>query len=213
MSISLKKGDSISLKKDTGKKLSKIILAAGWDPITSRNEPKKKSGGFLSGLLNKASDALESISKDIDLDASAIMYSGGSCFDAVYFGNLKSRDGAVKHSGDNLTGDGDGDDEQIVIDLDRVSAQVDNIVFVINSYSGQRFNEVCNVFARVVDSGGVGNTEIVRYDLEETSNNRHTGIVIARLKRNGNDWNFEAVGKFHDGKTYKDMIPFSRTIL
>ena len=129
----------------------------------------------------------------MDLDASAIMFdSSGKDVDTVYYGRLLSHDGSVQHSGDNLTGEGDGDDEVITVNLRSVSANIKTIVFVITSYSGQKFNEVKNVFARVSD--GVSGQETVRYNLAESSD--ATGLVIAKLTRADNGWDFTAIGEF-----------------
>ena len=180
MSISLQKGSSLSLKKNDGSALTKVRLGLCWDAA------KHGLFGFGGG--------------EIDLDASAVMLdASGYVADIVYFGQLQSKDGSVRHSGDNLTGDGDGDDEEIVVNLSAVSANIKSVVFVITSYSGQKFNAVKNVFARVVDNSSNAEKEIVRYNLAESANN--TANVIAKLSRDGAGWAFTAIGEFTDGKT------------
>lgn len=187
MGLSLAKGQSLSLKKDDGGALTRVTLGLGWDPV------KKKGlfGGFSGG-------------GDIDLDASVIFFDANkNVLDTVYYGSLRSKDGSVQHSGDNLTGDGDGDDEQIVVDLSRVNASVQSLVFVITSYSGQKFSQLENVFCRLVDNSA-GAKEFVRYNLADNSNT--TGMVMATVSREGSGWAFKAVGAPCNGKTAGDVV-------
>jgi tellurium resistance protein TerZ len=186
--VSLNKGAALSLKKADGSALTKVILGAGWDTV--------KKGGFR-GLMGGGGE--------IDLDASALLFAGSKLEDTVYFGRLNSRDGSVRHSGDNLTGAGDGDDEQIVVDLARVPANITSIVFTINSYSGQTFDKVENVFARVVDVSSGREVEVARYNLAESQNN--TANVIAKLSRNAGGWEFTAIGEFTNGRTADSLAP------
>lgn len=181
MAITLNKGSSLSLKKSDGSGLTQVRLGLGWDAAKS---------GFFGG--------------SVDLDASAIMLDASAKdVDTVYFGKLKSKDGSVKHSGDNLTGAGDGDDEQITVDLANVPENVKTIVFVITSYSGQKFSAVKNVYARVVDTSA-GETEVVRYNLAESKDN--TANVIAKITREGAGWAFTAIGEFTNGRTAKKTL-------
>jgi len=192
MSLSLTKGQGLSLVKPDGGSLTRVRLGLGWDAA-----PRK-------GLFG-------SRAREIDLDASAILFdANGREQDAVYFGQLSSRDGSIRHSGDNLTGDGDGDDEQIVVDLDRIPASIAAVMLVITSYSGQTFNDIDNVFARVVDISGA-EREVVRFDLAEGGN--HTGKVIAKLTREGSGWKFTAIGSIAQGKTFKDVLGFAKAAL
>jgi tellurium resistance protein TerZ len=184
--VSLAKGGTLSLQKSDGSALTKVILGAGWDTV--------KRGGFL-GFGGG----------EIDLDASALLFSGTNLVDTVYFGQLSSKDGSIRHSGDNLTGAGDGDDEQIVVNLDQVPASITSIVFVINSYSGQTFDKVENVFARVVDASNGAQKEVVRYNLAESKSN--TANIIAKLTRAGAGWTFAAIGEFTDGRTASQLAP------
>lgn len=197
MGISLSKGQGISLTKANGSPLTRIRLGLGWDAISSG---KKGLFGFGGG------------GGEIDLDASAILFdTAGNAVDVVYYGQLGSKDGSIRHSGDNLTGHGDGDDEQIVVDLSRVAPNVKDIVFTINSYSGQKFNQVENVFARVVDLSDGRESETVRYNLAESKAN--TGVVIAKVTRSGNGWEFNALGEFSDGKTAHKMVDFASRLV
>jgi len=166
MSVSLSKGGSLSLKKNDGSALSKVILGLGWDA-------NKKKGLFGGG-------------GEIDLDASAVLLDAGkNVVDTVWYSQVSSRDGSVRHSGDNLTGAGEGDDEQIVIDLASVPANVTSVVLTINSYSGDKFSQVKNVFARVLDASAGNGVEVVRYNLAESNAGDSTANVVAKLVRNG----------------------------
>jgi tellurium resistance protein TerZ len=194
MPISLAKGQKISLAKEAGTpSLSKVMLGVGWDMA------QVKSGGFLSGLFggNKTSDS-------IDLDASCILFDQqNKPIDVVYFGQLSSKDGSIRHTGDNLTGEGDGDDEQIVVDLARVPSSVKTLVFTISSFRGQNFNQVANAFCRVVN--GANNQEIARYTL--SSQGAHTAQIMAKVYRHNDEWKMAALGENCMGRTFKDMMP------
>ena len=178
MSVSLVKGQKISLSKESGGSLTKVVVGLGWDPADDDD--------------------------DIDLDASAILFSESrDLIDAVWFGQLQSRDGSIVHTGDNLTGEGDGDDEQIIVNLPSVPGQVKHIVFVVTSYSGETFEEVENAFCRVVDQGT--NRELARYSL--SSGGANGGLVIARVYRHNDEWKMAAIGEYQsEGETYKDMV-------
>ena len=159
MSISLQKGQKVSLSKDNAG-LAKIIVGLGWDEV------KQSSGKGIFGAL------FGSQPQAIDCDASAILLKNGKFTDKsdlVYFGNLKHKSGTVNHMGDNLTGAGDGDDEQIVIDLSKVPEQYDKIVIVVNIYQAvqrkQHFGMIENAFIRLVDARN--NNEICKYNLTE----------------------------------------------
>lgn len=184
MSISLQKGQKVSLSKDNAG-LSKIIVGLGWDEV------KQSSGGLFGSLFGTASPA-------IDCDASAIMlkngrFSGGD--DLVYYGNLKHKTGSVNHMGDNLTGAGDGDDEQIVIDLANVPAEYDKIVIVVNIYQAvqrkQQFGMIQNAFIRLVDARN--NNEICKYNLTENYSGM-TAMIFGEVYRHNGEWKFNAIG-------------------
>lgn len=187
--VSLNKNQTISLKKQSTA-LSKLHFGLGWDPI------KKEKKGFLSSLFGGITDS-------IDLDASCIMLDvNGKNIDEVWFCHLKSKCRSVIHSGDNLTGEGDGDDEVIKVDLIKLPFEVEYLVFTVNSFRGQTFNDVDNAFCRVLDQN---NQELARYQLTEQG--PHTGIIIATLKRNGGSWDFTAQGFPCNGRTIKDIYP------
>ncbi len=185
MSVSLQKGQKVSLSKG-GDGLSKVTVGLGWDEV-------KQSGGGLFGALFSGGQA------SIDCDASALMLSNGKLLktkDIVYFGNLKHSSGTVQHMGDNLTGAGAGDDEQIVIDLARVPAEYDRIVMVVNIYQAvqrrQSFGKIQNAFIRVVDNRN--GQEICRYNLSENYEGM-TAMIFGEVYRNNGEWKFNAIGQ------------------
>jgi tellurium resistance protein TerZ len=197
MAISLEKGSVLSLKKSDGGQLTKVLMGLGWDEVMHKR-------GLFGGLMP---------SKDIDLDASVIMLDGSKrVVDIVYYGspNLRSKDGSIRHTGDNLTGDGDGDDEQIIVDLSAVPASVESLVFVITSYSGQTFDQIENVFCRLADVSTGRENEVVRFDLKERAN--QTGMVMAKVYRSGSEWVFAAVGAAGRGKTAHDLKSLAVTV-
>jgi tellurium resistance protein TerZ len=187
MGINLSKGQKISLEKEGGAGLSKIIMGLGWDAV--------KSKGFL-GFGSKA--------PEIDLDASCLLFDeSNKLIDTVFFRQLQSKDGSVVHTGDNRTGAGDGDDEQIVVELGRVPAHVKSLVFTVNSFTGQNFSQVENATCRIVN--GTNKTEIARYNL--SSLGPHTAQIMIKLYRHQNDWKVHAIGEIGNGRTFNDLLP------
>ena len=185
MSVSLIKGQKISLDKEAGHSLNKVFMGLGWDAV--------KKGGFLGRLMGGG---------DIDLDASCVLFSADKQpLDVVYFGQLKSKDGSIRHSGDNLTGDGEGDDEIIYVTLADVPAEVNYLVFTVNSYRGQNFNEVANAYCRLVDDR---KAEIARYTI--SGGGDYTAMIMAKLYRHNGEWKMQAVGESMRGRTVADMI-------
>ena len=188
MGISLVKGQKISLEKSDGSSLSKIFLGAGWDVA--------KKGG-LFGMFGGGDSS-------IDLDASAILFDeNNNVVDNVWFAQLKSRDGSIQHSGDNRTGDGDGDDEQIGVALNQVPANVKSLVFTVNSFTGQDFSQVENAFCRIIN--GANGQEIARYDLSVQGS--HSAQVMAKLYRHNGEWKMHAIGENSTGRTFHDLMP------
>ncbi|MDV6375265.1 TerD family protein [Deinococcus arenicola] len=186
MPISLKKGQQISLTKEAPG-LSSVRMGLGWDAIK-----KKGFFGFGGGSV------------DVDLDANALMFDAqGQLVDAVWFRQLQSKDGAIQHSGDNRTGAGDGDDESITVNLSRLPANVTTLIFSVNNYSGQDFGQIENAYCRLVNTQG--ETEIARYDL--SAGGQHSAMILASLKRQGNDWTMTAIGATSKGRTYQDNLP------
>ncbi|MEC3982137.1 TerD family protein [Amycolatopsis sp. H20-H5] len=189
MTVSLSKGQRVSLTKHDGATLTRVRMGLGWDAM-------KKRGFF--GMK----------SQTIDLDASALLFdAGGHLVDQVWFNQLKSLDGSVRHTGDNLTGDGDGDDESITVDLARLPRKVAAIVFTVNSFTGQNFSQIENAFCRLVDESNATeiDTEIARYDL--TGSGSHTAQIMAKLSRDEAGWSMTAIGSPTSGRTFKDLLP------
>ena len=186
MSVSLQKGQKVNLSKEHAG-LAKVIVGLGWD------EAKPSGGGGLFGALFGSSSH-----QAIDCDASAIMLKNGKFTDKtdlVYFGNLKHKSGTVNHMGDNLTGAGEGDDEQIVIDLSRVPAEYDKIVIVVNIYQAvkrkQHFGMIQNAFIRLVDARN--DKEMCKYNLTENYSGM-TAMIFGEIYRYNGEWKFNAVG-------------------
>ena len=186
MSVNLSKGQSVSLKKNDGGTLTHVRMGLGWDAA-----PKK---GLFGG--KKA--------QSIDLDASAVMYdANGNVLDQVWFKQLNSKDGTVRHSGDNLTGAGDGDDESVTVFLDKVAPQVSTIVFLVNSFTWQTFSEIENAFCRLVDE--TNGQELARYTL--TGGGPYTAQIMAKVQRGAGGWSMTAIGTAANGRTFQDLIP------
>ncbi|MEU3218038.1 TerD family protein [Streptomyces sp. NPDC006971] len=174
MGVSLSKGGNVSLTK-AAPNLTAVIVGLGWDARTT-------TGG------------------DFDLDASALLTNAqgkvGNDSNFVFFNNLKSPDGSVEHTGDNLTGEGEGDDEVIKVNLSAVPADVDKIVFPVSIYEAetrqQSFGQVRNAYIRVVNQAD--NSELARYDLSEDASTE-TAMVFGELYRHGAEWKFRAIGQ------------------
>jgi tellurium resistance protein TerZ len=183
MTVSMVKGQRISLEKPGGT-LTLVRMGLGWDAV-------KKRGFFGSR------------EREIDLDASCVLFADGRITDAVFFGKLVSDDGSVRHTGDNLTGHGDGDDESVIVDLNRLPVHISSLIFTVSSFNGQSFNEVENAFCRLVDE--TNGAELARYTL--TGGGGHTSMVMARLYRHGGAWKMAAIGEPGQGRTFQDMLP------
>ncbi|MER6301646.1 TerD family protein [Kitasatospora sp. NPDC001539] len=189
MTVSLAKGQKISLEKPGGGQLSVVRMGLGWKAVQRK--------GFLAKLL--------SAGQEIDLDASAVLFSRGRAVDVVFFQHLTSDDGSVRHSGDNLVGGaGDAtDDESITVDLTRIAAEVDQIVFTVNSFTGQTFQEVEAAFCRLVDE--TTGVELARYTL--TGGGPYTAQIMAKVQRTPNGWQMAAIGQPANGRTFQDLMP------
>ena len=168
--IELAQGQELTLTAVDGQPLTKVRMAIGWDHAPT--------AGFIG-----------SGAAPIDLDASAVQFAGGQFFDVAVFNNLATRDGSVVHLGDNTTGKGEGDDEVITVDLSRVYAKVDSILFLVTSYQGHSLEYIRNAYCRLVDEN---DTELARFTL--TLEVRETGLVMARLFRDGSSWKLGAIG-------------------
>ena len=187
MSVNLQKGQKISLDKEAGGTLTRITMGLGWDAV--------KTKGFL-GFGGKT--------ETIDLDASCVMFDeANKPVDIVWFRQLKSRDGSIVHTGDNRTGAGDGDDEQIIVDLANVPSNVKSLVFTVNSFTGQSFAQVENAFCRIVNTSN--NKEVAKYDLSVQG--AHTAQIMAKLYRHNGEWKMHAIGENGTGRTFDDLMP------
>lgn len=184
MAINLEKGQRISLSKEAPG-LTKIMCGLGWD-VT-----KKAGGGLFGGFSN---------APNCDLDASVMCLDDrGKVTDianVIYFGNLKHPSGAITHLGDNLTGEGEGDDEQIIVDLAKLPPDIAKMVFMVNIYEAvarkQDFAQVKNAFVRLVNVSN--NKELARYNLSGLEYAGMTGMIMAEIYRHNNEWKVGAIG-------------------
>ena len=175
MSVNLVKGQKISLSKEV-EGLQKVTVGLGWDVA--------KKGLFGS-------------QHDIDCDASAIILGENNKYkECVYYGNRSAVDGCVYHHGDNLTGEGDGDDEQITVDLKNMPSSVEKVIFVVNIYGcvsrKQDFGMIKNAYIRLTDASSGG--EICKYNLSEKYSGK-TGMIFAEVYKRDGEWRFNAVGQ------------------
>lgn len=184
MAIVLQKGQRIDLTKGNPT-LERLVVGLGWDPI------EQKRGGVLGGLFGGGG-------ADMDIDASVIMLRDdrfAQNSDLIYFGNLTSACGGVQHTGDNLTGDGDGDDEQVIVQLGRIPQEVNRLIFVVNIYDcvnrKQDFGQVANAYIRVVN--GSSKEELLKFNLSDNYQGL-TSLTVAEIYRNGSEWKFGAIG-------------------
>ena len=176
--VNLVKGARVSLVKRGAPPLTHVTMGLGWDPARGR--------------------------RNIDLDASAIVFdAGGRALELVWFSHKTALRGAVRHGGDNLTGQGGGDDEQILVDLQAIPPQVAALVFTITSFRGQKFTEVANAFCRLVEAHS--GAELVRYNLSESP--PASAVLMAMLRRDPSGvWEMRAIGEFHDARTVKKLV-------
>ncbi|MFK7608560.1 MULTISPECIES: TerD family protein [unclassified Pseudomonas] len=178
MALSLSKGGNLSLTKEAPG-MTKVLVGLGWDARSTDGQ-------------------------DFDLDASAFLLKADGKVradsDFIFYNQLKSTDGSVEHTGDNRTGEGDGDDEAIKIDLSKVPADIDKIAITVTIHEAdarrQNFGQVRNAFIRLVNQDN--NSEVVRYDLAEDASTE-TAMIFAELYRNGAEWKFRAVGQGFNG--------------
>ena len=169
--IELQRGDEMVLAAEDGGPLGRLTMGLGWD--------KKPGAGFIG-----------TGAPDVDLDASAMQYAGEQLFDLAFFNHLGTRDGSVVHLGDNISGRGEGDDEQITIDLTKVFPRVDTMLFLVSSYQGHSLEWVRNAYCRLVDEDG---EEIARFTLTEGV--PRTGFMLAKMFRDGDAWRLKAIGQ------------------
>jgi len=187
MAVSLEKGQKISLDKTAGSSLTQIKMGLGWDVAKS-----KGFFGFGGG------------SEEIDLDASCLMFDEqNQPLDAIWFAQLTSKDGSIRHSGDNRTGAGDGDDETVTVDLSRVPANAKTLMFTVNSFRGQSFEKVQNAYCRLINAQN--NQEVAKFNL--SCQGAHTALIVAKLYRHNGEWKMHAIGETATGRTFHDLMP------
>ncbi|UKY55159.1 TerD family protein [Streptomyces inhibens] len=176
--VSLQKNQTVSLVKGGRPLLSSVTMGLGWEPAFR--------------------------GKSIDLDASVIAYGPDrKKVDNCFFGKLMILGGAIQHSGDNLTGEGAGDDEAITVHLGGIPPEVTGLVFVVNSFSGQKFSDVAKAYCRLMDAQS--GEELVRFDL--THAEPRTGVMMAKLIRQfSGEWEMTALGEFVDARTVRGMV-------
>lgn len=187
MSVNLQKGQKVDLTKGNAG-LTRVMVGLGWD------EAERTRGGFLRSLFSPESQ------EDIDCDAIAFLLDGEGKLadrrDIVFFNNLRHPSGSVVHQGDNLTGAGEGDDEQILIDLSTVPAQYQRIVIMVSIYKAderrQHFGKIKNAFIRLVDNSN--GQELCIYNLSDNYDGM-TSMVFGELYRKNDEWKFSAVGQ------------------
>jgi tellurium resistance protein TerD len=188
MAVSLSKGQKVDLTKGNPG-LSKLIVGLGWDT-------NKYDGGY-----------------DFDLDASAFLCGDNgkvsSDSDFIFYSNLKHSSGAVEHTGDNRTGEGEGDDEVIKVDLSKIPANVSRISFTVTIYEAetrrQNFGQVSNAYIHIVDA--VTGNEVIRYDLGEDFS-IETAVVVGEIYRNNGEWKFNAIGSGFQGGLHALCLNF-----
>jgi stress response protein SCP2 len=182
--VSLAKNQTVSLAKGGKPVLGQLGMGLGWDPA--------RAGA------------------GIDLDASCITFdAAGERLDLVWFVAKEGAGGAIRHSGDNLTGEGEGDDEVITVDLGQVPPEVDVLLFTVNSYKRHPFTEVDNAYCRLFDLGT--GEELVHFAL--TGSEPRTGVYMAAVLRSGPGWDMTGIGVFQDGRTVREMVGPAKAVL
>ncbi|WP_191907978.1 TerD family protein [Nocardioides cynanchi] len=169
--IELTRGQELALETDDGQPLVRLQMGLGWD--------KERGAGFIG-----------TGKPDVDLDATAIQFADGRLFDIAFYNHLETRDGSVVHLGDNISGRGEGDDERLTVDLGRVYAKVDTILFLVSSYQGHTLDWIDNAYCRLLDERDV---ELARLTL--TDGTPRTGLAMAKLFRDGDGWRLRAIGE------------------
>lgn len=197
MAVSLQKGQKVDLTKGNSG-LSKITVGLGWDanPHTGK--------GLLGSLFG-------SNAPNVDCDASVLMLDENGKLhgteNLIYFGNLHSRDGSVNHTGDNVTGEGDGDDEVIIVDLPKIPTQFSRLLFVVNIYDcikrKQDFGMIKNAYIRVLNSSN--KQELIRYNLSDNYSGK-TALVVGEIYRHESEWKFSAIGEGTNDDSLRSII-------
>ena len=187
--IEMTAGQEVVLAGEDQQSLTTLRMGLGWD--------KERTAG-----------AIGTGAPDVDLDASAVQFSGDQLFDLAFYNNLSTRDGSVVHLGDNQTGSGEGDDEQITVDLTKIYAKVDTIVFLVSSYQGHSLEWISRAYCRLIADG---DTEIARYTL--THGVPETGLVMAKIFRDGDQWKLRTIGQGIAAKVPSESVDAMRALL
>ncbi len=186
MGVNLSKGDRISLEKAGAGGLAKVALGLSWGM-------REKKGFFGTKKV------------EVDLDASCLLFSGTEATDVVWFQKLKSSCGAVRHSGDDRSGGGDSADNEVIsVDLGRLPANVDTLVFTVNSFLNDSFSGIPDATCRLLD--GANGRELARFNLSLDGGD-YTGMVMTKLYRDSSGWHMQAIGDKGHGRTFKEMGP------
>lgn len=196
MGINLQKGQQISLTKEAPG-LIKLMFGLGWNVV-------KQTGGSFFGVFNNT--------KNFDLDASVICLDKSGKFresaNIIYFGNLSHKSGAITHLGDNLTGVGAGDDEQIIVNLSLLPKEITKLVFTVNIYDciarKQDFTQVQNAFVRLVNTSN--NQELAKYNLSGSEYKGMTGMIMAEIYNQNNEWKMAAIGNGVSVNGLKELV-------
>ncbi|KAB2925688.1 MAG: TerD family protein [Candidatus Contendobacter sp.] len=194
MAINLQKGQRISLEKEAGHGLSRVVMGLGW------GMKQVQSRGFLGFGGGARQEA-------VDLDASCLLFdASGALVDTVWFRQLESRCGSIRHSGDDRAGGGEvgAENERIAIELNRVPTTVQTLIFTVNSFSGEGFAGIPSAFCRIVDGANGG--EIARFDLS-LEGGAYTGLIMTKLYRHNGEWKMHALGEHASGRTFHDLLP------
>ncbi|CAM3896279.1 TerD family protein [Mesobacillus zeae] len=196
MAIQLQKGGYFDIVTD-GNSSGRMVVGLGWDPVKN----------WRTALMEKF---LGTVVSDIDCDASVLMLDRDgklqSNSDVIHFGNLQSRDGSITHTGDNLSGDGSGDDEQIVVEVNRIPDHIRKLVFVVNIYDSKNrkhhFGMIQNAYLRVTKENET--EELLRYHLTEDYTGK-TSLVVGEMSRQQLGWRFTAIGEGTDAVSLNDI--------
>ncbi len=197
MAINLQKGQRISLEKEAGHGLSRVVMGLGW------GMKQVQSRGFLGFGAGTRQEA-------VDLDASCLLFdASGNLVDTVWFRQLESRCGSIHHSGDDRAGGGEAgaENERIAIELNQVPAAVQTLIFTVNSFSGEGFAGIPSAFCRLTD--GASHGEIARFDLSLEGGD-YTGLIMTKLYRHNSEWKMHALGEHASGRTFHDLLPALR---
>ncbi|MBN1174433.1 MAG: tellurium resistance TerZ family protein [Micromonosporaceae bacterium] len=191
MTVNLSKGQKVSLAKPGGGALARVRMGLGWAAVKKR------------GLFGRVT------SQSIDLDASCLLFdASGHLVDQVWFRQLKSKDGAVVHTGDNLTGGAAtgaavSDDESIIVDLQALGPSITTLVFVVNSFTGQTFSQIERAHCRLIDE--LTGAELAGFHL--AGSGPHTAQIMAKVTREPGGWAMSAIGAIANGRTFRDLLP------